>query len=182
MDAEQRQSLSYGWVRKGNLTLFIQTCTFQVLYHSAFPAPYFYTFHQNVFQSSPYTHAFLPLWCDLQNFLHLECLLPLLCQFLPMLPTSRKPSPTVQSLSNVCLFISNLNHRVDIAICSLSLVTNASCLYSKSLQVNWVSLASKNGVFYSFLPHPSHCSLSPKTQDIPKPSFSCCNTQNAPPW
>lgn len=96
--------------------------------------------------------------------------------------TSRKPSLTVQSLSNLCLFISKPNHSLDIAMCSLSLDTNASCLYSKSPQINWASLANKNGVFSSSLPHPSPCSLSPKTQDIPKPSFLCCNTQNAPPW
>lgn len=181
-DVKQRQSLYYGWVGKGNLTLLAQASTFQVLYHPVFPALCLYAFPQDVFQPDPYARAFLPLWYDLQNFIWHAYSHYFINSYLCFKDYLQEAFLTVQSLSNLCLFISKPNHSLDIAMCSLSLVTNASCLYSKFPQIDRASLANKNGVFSSFLPRPSPCSLSPKTQDIPKPSFVCCNTQNAPPW
>lgn len=62
--------------------------------------------------------------------------------------TSRKSSLILLTLFNLYLLISNSKHSLDITMCSLSLVTDALCLYSKSLQVDWASFAGKNDTFY----------------------------------
>lgn len=83
--------------------------------------------------------------------------------------TSRKPSLIVQSLSSLCLFISNPNHSLNIAVCSLF----HQC-FMPTLQVSTrrLSITGKKEWWCLFSPPPFQSLLiEPKATGYPQTKF-----------
>ena len=110
------------------LTLLAETSIFYALYHPVFSAPCLYTSHQEAFQPGPYTHPFLPLWCELQHWLPLHASSHDFVNFFSCCKGhNQKSLPDCSNPFYLCLFVSNAKRSLDIAMCSLLSVTDASC-------------------------------------------------------
>ena len=135
------------------LRLWAETSTFYALYHPVFSAPCLYASQQEAFQSGPYTHPFLPLWCELQRWLLWHASSHhFVNSFSCCKGHNQKSLPDCSIPLYLCLFISNAKCSLDIAMCSLLSVTDASCWCSKSQQVDWTSFTSKNDACCSLPP------------------------------
>ena len=97
-------------------------------------------------------HFFL-LWCELQHWLPWHASSHHFVNFFSCCKGhNQKSFPDCSNPLYLCLFVSNAKHSLDIAMCSLLSVTDASCWCSKSQQVDWTSFASKNDASYSLPP------------------------------